>query len=210
MGYTTDFAGHFELDKPLTVSQIETLKAFADERHDEPGFPGIWCQWVPSDDGTKLGWDGNEKFYNYGEWLCYLIQHYLDPWGLKLNGEVTWQGEDAGDIGMIRVVNNDVSMIEGKKVFEREVNKEPEDAATLLTKLPRTVVGDGGSPNIHFVTNCDTAEVLAVFVGDDPRMEKAAIALANSYRSPVMVEDRQTGVVHDNPASERIQMQGDD
>lgn len=31
--------------------------------------PGLWCQWIISDDGTKLEWDGNEKFYNYTEWL---------------------------------------------------------------------------------------------------------------------------------------------
>ena len=84
------------------------------------------------------------------------------------------------------------------------------DVTQLFTELPRTLVGDGGSPNIHFVTNCDTAEVIAVFIGDDPRMEKAAIELADSFLGPYMVEDRQTGVVHDNPASERIQRAGDD
>jgi hypothetical protein len=207
MGYTTDFDGQFELDKPLTVSQVETLKAFADERHDGQGFPGIWCQWVANHDGTGICWDGNEKFYNYTEWLAYVIENFLDKWGLTLNGEVTWQGEDAGDIGMLRVVNNDVSEIEGKKVFAPE---PPKDIAQLLTDLPRTLVGDGGTPNIHFVTNCDTAQVIAVFVGDEPSLLETATELADKFTEPYMVEDRQNGVVHDNPASERIQREGDE
>jgi len=27
--------------------------------------PGLWCQWIPSDDGTAIEWDGGEKFYEY-------------------------------------------------------------------------------------------------------------------------------------------------
>ena len=73
----------------------------------------------------------------------------------------------------------------------------------LLTDLPRTLVGDGGSPNIFFVTNQRTAAVIAVFVGDDK--EQAAIDFADGRSEALMVEDRQTGVVHDNPAGERYQ-----
>ncbi len=73
------------------------------------GQPGLWCQWVPSADGTAIEWDGGEKFYEYTEWLQYLIKHFLAPWGYILNGEVQWQGEDDQDRGVIRVVNNRVS-----------------------------------------------------------------------------------------------------
>ena len=68
MGYSTDFNGAFNLDKPLTEDHIKDLKAFADERHDSTKtttYPGIWCQWVPTDDGKGIEWDGGEKFYNY-------------------------------------------------------------------------------------------------------------------------------------------------
>jgi hypothetical protein len=80
---------------------------------------------------------------------------------------------------------------------------KPMDANDKITDLPRTIVGDGGSPNVFFVTNTNTGKVLAVFVGDDT--EKEAIAFADRRSEPLMVEDRQTGVVHDNPASERQQ-----
>ena len=75
----------------------------------------------------------------------------------------------------------------------------------LLTELPRWLVGDGKSPNIFFVTNQITGKVIAVFMGDDK--EEAAIAFADGRSEPLMVEDRQTGVVHDNPAGERYQEQ---
>jgi len=77
------------------------------------------------------------------------------------------------------------------------------DVEHLLTELPRWLVGDGKSPNIFFVTNEETGKVVAVFLGDDK--QEAAIEFADGRSEPLMVEDRLTGVVHDNPAGERLQ-----
>jgi uncharacterized protein (TIGR02996 family) len=70
--------------------------------------PGLWCQWRPSEDGTAIVWDGGEKFYDYVEWLEYLILHFLNPWAYVLNGKVRWQGEVNEDRGVITVINNRV------------------------------------------------------------------------------------------------------
>jgi len=70
--------------------------------------PGLWCQWVTNEDGTHLMWDGGEKFYNYCEWLNYLINHFFEKWGVKLNGEVYWKGEESDDMGKIVVKDNKV------------------------------------------------------------------------------------------------------
>lgn len=75
------------------------------EGHDRPQ-PGLWCHWTPNEDGTAIEWDGGEKFYDYIDWLAYLIEHFLAPWGYALNGEVQWEGEDSDDRGMIRVSDN--------------------------------------------------------------------------------------------------------
>jgi hypothetical protein len=72
--------------------------------------PGLWCQWTPNDDGTMIEWDGGEKFYNYVEWLKYIIANFLAPKGYVLNGEVEWRGEEFHDDGTIVVVNNKVSI----------------------------------------------------------------------------------------------------
>ncbi len=158
MGYTTDFVGAFELDKPMTEAQAEYLKHFNETRRmkrdpkiaelmDDPvriaaglpigkdaeyftgglGFagqerddsvvennspggdqPSLWCQWIATKDRRGIEWDGNEKFYEYVEWLRYIIEHFLKPWGYTLNGSVKWFGEENTDIGIIEVTNNDV------------------------------------------------------------------------------------------------------
>lgn len=148
MGYTTDFSGQFQLNKPLGKNMQKFLTLFNDTRRmkrrvDEvfgvdgeffifgEGFagqtkddsiveyntapetqPGLWCQWTPSADGTAIEWDGNEKFYNYSEWLVYLIYKILAPNGYVLNGVVEYSGEETGDVGEILVVDN--------RVFVRE------------------------------------------------------------------------------------------
>lgn len=158
MGYTTDFEGKIDINKPLAKHHIEYLQAFAETRRmkrnatltdtypdptrlaadlpvgDDGGYfvgnkencgqtmsadvvdynsppknqPGLWCQWIPNEDGTAIQWDGGEKFYDYIEWLEYLIKHFLEPWGYILNGKIHWSGEEVTDHGTIFVENNKV------------------------------------------------------------------------------------------------------
>lgn len=79
--------------------------------------PGLWCQWIPTDDGCELIWDGGEKFYNYVEWLDYLIDKILAPRGYTLNGECQWFGEERDDVGVIIVKNNKVTTKVGKLTY---------------------------------------------------------------------------------------------
>jgi len=84
-------------------------KSITDYNAEPSSQPGLWCQWVPDDEGTAIVWDGGEKFYCYVEWIEYIIKHFLEPWGYKLNGEVEWQGEESDDRGLIVIKNNKVS-----------------------------------------------------------------------------------------------------
>ena len=77
------------------------------------GQPGLWCQWVVTEDGTQIEWDCNEKFYNYSEWIEYLIEHFFKPWGVVVNGEVEWDGEERDDVGIIRITDNQVQELNG-------------------------------------------------------------------------------------------------
>ena len=78
--------------------------------HNEPPStqPGLWCQWVPTEDRMGIEWDGGEKFYHYTEWIKYLIEKILSPRGYTLKGIVKWQGEDMNDRGQIEIVDNKV------------------------------------------------------------------------------------------------------
>lgn len=71
-----------------------------------------------------------------------------------------------------------------------------------LNNLARDLVGDGNSPNVFFVTNTASGDVVAIFVTEE---YEEPIRFADSHTEPLVVEDRLTGVVHDNPASDRIQ-----
>lgn len=71
--------------------------------------PGLWCSWGIQEDRQTIEWDGGEKFYKYVEWIKYFIEKILAPRGYKLNGVVTWQGEDDEDAGQIEIVDNVVS-----------------------------------------------------------------------------------------------------
>ncbi len=73
-----------------------------------PGQPGLWCQWIPNDDGTAIVWDEGEKFYMYVDWLHYIVTHFLMPWGYTLNGECSWQGDESNDRGVIYVKDNQI------------------------------------------------------------------------------------------------------
>lgn len=81
--------------------------------------PGLWCQWRPNHKGTIIVWDGGEKFYNYVEWLQYIIEKILTPRGYKLTGTVKFQGEDAEDFGKITVRASKVVVALGKRVYNK-------------------------------------------------------------------------------------------
>ncbi|OLT24383.1 hypothetical protein BJF79_13655 [Actinomadura sp. CNU-125] len=162
MGYTTDFTGHITINPPLNPHEITYLKRFADTRRmhrdngpyftgsghagqgpdndivngNAPGpeQPSLWCNWVPTDDGTAIKWNGAEKFYNSVEWMRYLLQAFLEKGAFVqvelaapvdgrhyapefehftfdhvLDGVIDAQGEDPGDRWVLIVEDNEVS-----------------------------------------------------------------------------------------------------
>jgi hypothetical protein len=78
--------------------------------------PGLWCQWVPTEDGNWIEWDGGEKFYNYVEWIKYLNEKFLKPWGIVLDGKVSWSGEESSDVGVI--------VAKGGKIRYKEIERQ--------------------------------------------------------------------------------------
>jgi hypothetical protein len=70
--------------------------------------PDLWLQWIV--DGSSIIHDGGEKFYEYVEWLRYIIDKILAPNGYIVEGKVIWQGEDFSDRGRIIVTNNEISV----------------------------------------------------------------------------------------------------
>lgn len=78
--------------------------------------PGLWCQWVPTEDGNRIEWDCGEKFYNYIKWIKYINEKFLKPWGIVLDGKVSWSGEESSDVGVI--------VAKGGKIRYKEIERQ--------------------------------------------------------------------------------------
>jgi len=138
MGYTTEFSGQISIEPALNAQEIAWVQAhnytrrmkrekgayYVDSKNDygqdhetdiidynQPPEKdlSLWCQWTCTDDGTRIEWDGGEKFYSAAEWMRWLIVHILgsNPFAKKelpflqghmLNGEIFAQGEDSEDL----------------------------------------------------------------------------------------------------------------
>lgn len=83
--------------------------------------PSLWCQWNVTGEGNEqvLEWDGGEKFYEYIDWVKYLITNFFKPWNVKLNGEITWVGEESTDLGKIVVKDNLVEVYNGNVTYTK-------------------------------------------------------------------------------------------
>ena len=118
MGYTTEFDGQFDFNRKLTKKELQAMKTLYETRHEDGytpnGKPSIWLQWIVEEynDYHYLVWDGNEKFYNYIEWLEYLIKYFFKPNKLSITGRVRWRGEEFDDMGTINVEENKVEIVE--------------------------------------------------------------------------------------------------
>ena len=122
MGYTTKFTGSFKLNTQMNNFGFFDILTTWQDRHkistpNNIKIPDGYCQWVLNKDRTAIEWDGNEKFYEYSEWLQCVID-LLKPAGFILTGKVEYQGEDISDHGWIEVKENMIKMI---KLEEKNV-----------------------------------------------------------------------------------------
>ena len=62
---------HFNLNNAVDTFHRESI--VIGRNFDE--VPGIWCDWCIEDE--VLIWNGSEKFYNYTDWLKFLIKHFF-------------------------------------------------------------------------------------------------------------------------------------
>jgi hypothetical protein len=132
MGYTTKFIGHITLSRPLTMGEAKELLEFNEEpeRIKDAGKLTGYMQWVPSETLDAIVWDQQEKFYDYEEWMAWLLR-WLDARGIQANGVLDWRGEDSSDIG--RIIVKDSAMTTEQGVTTKASSHKP----MTLDKLAR-------------------------------------------------------------------------
>lgn len=141
-----------------TLLDSKLQNNIADDNKPPSTQPGLYCQWKPSEDGNSIRWDGGEKFYNYIEWISYIINKILAPNGYVLNGSVDWYGEDRSDSGTITVKDNRVFVKEKgvKKIEIFPSNSVRVDVPLIFTpedKLLDSSIKDS-TPTKEEVINC--------------------------------------------------------
>lgn len=145
MGYSTYFGGYVELDKPvddetlLLLEQLNDYSASAElfENGTFPPIPNLdgWCDWgfikpyrkpiteeLYREYRTRIYHLGNEKFYDYVEWMVYVVD-WLASRGYVCNGTLDWSGEESDDHGWIYVKDNVVTSDEAVLVPQKWYNK---------------------------------------------------------------------------------------
>lgn len=144
-----------------------------DHNSPDPDQPGLWCQWVPNDDGTVLEWDENEKFYYSADWMEYIVNKLLSPAAkpyiqvhlnederLKsftcdhvVNGEIYADGEESDDLWKLKVTDNLVEALEARLTYgDEEPEVVPPTEAELreaLRSIAGVTGGVGPGESIH-------------------------------------------------------------
>jgi hypothetical protein len=135
MGYTTRFDGRFDLDKlppAEAIVRLRELEGIDGRKMDDPSAPESYCQWQLTKDCRGIEWDYGEKFYDYVEWLQYIIDNVLTPHGVTLSGSVNYSGEETDDNGVLivedgrvrQIRNREIAMsLEGLQEFKRFVER---------------------------------------------------------------------------------------
>lgn len=120
MGYTTEFTGHLVLSALPPAEVIVALRNLEgdDGSKRTDGAPTSYCHWQLTRDCMGIEWDGGEKFYDYVEWLQFIVDKILAPAGLTLSGQLEFDGEDSKDNGTISVVDGKVVREENSVVIK--------------------------------------------------------------------------------------------
>ncbi len=122
MSYHTTFTGRFNLSRPLTLAEKNEIDAFCEKRHEPPpkGMPHCYyCDWRVSEDGTQIEEPSSDgSFYDYDKWLLLLIERFFAPWGVLLNGEMEWDGEESGDMGKLILKDSVLTVKRAKVTYE--------------------------------------------------------------------------------------------
>lgn len=107
MGYNTEFSGELLFKNPLSETEIDYMESFFwIELHIE-NEGKIYVNLEFNEDWTGLRWDGSEKTRLLEESINHIIEKMRDNFiDFELTGEIKAQGEEIGDLYIIKIENN--------------------------------------------------------------------------------------------------------
>jgi len=126
MPYSVYYRGEINITPPLAEEHRATVLGFSKYEHNnltapifarvaaslEPDLPGYPDLFEISEDRSAIMPNDDESRHGLRLWLVLLVEHFLGPLGYVLNGEVSWEADDADDRGCIFVKDNVIEAIE--------------------------------------------------------------------------------------------------
>lgn len=108
MSYYTRFSGGLALSRQLTLDEYRDLEDNwvdgAKLQIKGCGLYGeVWSPWSINKEGTELYIECSGSAYYWEEVLQLMVDQFFTPKGIILNGEMTWDGEEGGDLGRLIV-----------------------------------------------------------------------------------------------------------
>ncbi len=116
MGYYTYFNGKFTLGTEAPQDVVDHVNQIENGQFETTGSPDSHSGWFMPDASTLMMRDGG-KYYDYTDWLRWLVDIIFKPFELTMVGEIEWDGEEPGDIGKIRIDGYDVTVLQGRVTY---------------------------------------------------------------------------------------------
>lgn len=69
----------------------------------------LWCDFTVSQDGSEIMWNQSSRTIKALEWISFLINHFIAPFGHVCNGTIECCGDNFDDKWEICVENNEVT-----------------------------------------------------------------------------------------------------
>ncbi len=128
MEYTTTFDGKILLNGNINKELAKEIN-YIIKNNPSLEKPGTECRWhiINEENNFYLKWNGNKVFYDYIEWLEYIVKIFFQK-QINANGIIIVIGEDFGDGYYIIIENNNIYLYSYMKrnfqIIDNLTNKE--------------------------------------------------------------------------------------
>ncbi len=126
MGYSVYYDGELSVAPPLTEADDIVVRAVLNGEHtaetlavfaaiaasSEPDLPWHAGLLMVSEERDLILPEEDESRHGLGTWLRLVLQRFLSERGYVLNGQISWEGEDADDRGTIFVKDNQIEIVD--------------------------------------------------------------------------------------------------
>ena len=126
MGYSVYYCGEIDVTPSLTEEDAATfLEIVNNQRNDntkeffdrvaaspERDIPYSVGLLELSEDRSQILPEADESRSGAGTWLQLTVEHFLAPKGYSVDGEITWNGDDAEDRGCIYAKDQQVDVVD--------------------------------------------------------------------------------------------------